>query len=488
MKSKNYLTTLASAAKTTLLMLSIISLLGAGRGASAASPSELLQKGIYSEETKGDLDSAMQLYQQVVSEAKGAQAVAAQAQYHLGVCYYKKKNYAEATAAFEKLVKDYPEQKELIALAGEYLTEAVSLLPAPWTDGEEMQLDIKFPTGFKFGMGAYAVHAGEPNGQKIWQVSARMFAGVQSFSRVEVDAESLKPIYSRWKHTLIGDAEATYTSGQAEIKMRGKNEVKKIDLNGVVYDNEEAIQMMRCLPLATNYTTSLRFLTSLGGGNIVPVKLEVAGMEKVEVPAGTFECFKVELSIHQTFWYSADAHRYLVKFEAGGVVAELSKVHRLKSGDPVNYQDPSFGFTFTAPPGWIVYRPEEKDDKGKVGIEILDPEAAATSELHVGALENLKAGEKKSPRDWAESEAVDGSKVLKGLKIRPESWQERNVAGHSGVSVIGDFVEGQEKKVAYAVFSFGNTTATEFRFVVGSKDFADFQPRFDAIVDSYKVK
>src|ERR1700716_2122349 len=118
MKSKNYLSTLASAAKSTLLILSITSLLGAERKASAASPSELLQKGIYSEETKGDLDSAMQLYQQVVSEAKGAQAVAAQAQYHLGLCYYKKKNYAEANKAFENLVKDYPDQKELIALAG----------------------------------------------------------------------------------------------------------------------------------------------------------------------------------------------------------------------------------------------------------------------------------------------------------------------------------------------------------------------------------
>ena len=44
-------------------------------------------------------------------------SLAAQAQYRLAVCYYKKKNFAEATAAFEKLVKDYPDQKELIARA-----------------------------------------------------------------------------------------------------------------------------------------------------------------------------------------------------------------------------------------------------------------------------------------------------------------------------------------------------------------------------------
>jgi hypothetical protein len=52
--------------------------------AAAASPSELLEQGIYSEETKGDVDAALKLYQQVVTEAKAGQAVAAQAQYRRG--------------------------------------------------------------------------------------------------------------------------------------------------------------------------------------------------------------------------------------------------------------------------------------------------------------------------------------------------------------------------------------------------------------------
>src|SRR6266571_1224363 len=125
-------------AKTTFALLSITTLLGAGQGAFAASPSELFEKGVYSEETKGDLDAALALYQQVIAEAKGSQALAAQAQYRLAVCYYKKKNFAEATAAFEKLIKDYPDQKDMIARAREYLASAVTLIPAPWSDGEEL--------------------------------------------------------------------------------------------------------------------------------------------------------------------------------------------------------------------------------------------------------------------------------------------------------------------------------------------------------------
>src|SRR3954465_9893701 len=67
--------------------------------AASASPSELLEKGIYSEETKGDLDAAIVIYQQVVSEVKAGQSLAAQAQFRLAQCYLKKKKTAEANAA-----------------------------------------------------------------------------------------------------------------------------------------------------------------------------------------------------------------------------------------------------------------------------------------------------------------------------------------------------------------------------------------------------
>jgi len=144
MKRKNYLSIMARRTKNTLILLAITGFLTIHGGAAVSLP-ELMEQGIYSEETKGDLDAALKIYQQVVTEAKAGQALAAQAQYRLGVCLYKKKSFTEATAAFEKLVKEYPDQKELAALANKYLADATPLLPEPWVDGEEMQLDIRFP-------------------------------------------------------------------------------------------------------------------------------------------------------------------------------------------------------------------------------------------------------------------------------------------------------------------------------------------------------
>ena len=322
-----------------LLLLAIMSVLGTAQLAATASPAELLEQGIYSEETKGDVDGAMKLYQQVVTEAKADQAVAAQAQYRLGVCYHKKKNDAEANAAFEKLIKDYPDQKDLIAQASKYLADAMSLLPAPWVDGEEMQFDIKFPAGYKIGTACYRVNAGETNGQKIWRLATLLFTTAQHSSRVEVEAASFKPIHCWWKINVIGEVDVTYFPGYAEMKLAEKDEVQKIDLPGVVYDNEEVIQLLRRLPLASDYKTTLHIFTGLGGGNIVPMQTEVTRQEKVEVPAGTFDCYKVELSLagqmKQTLWYSTDAHHYLVKFEGKGVIGVLAAVTQRKAGEPV---------------------------------------------------------------------------------------------------------------------------------------------------------
>ena len=474
-----------------LLLLAVTGVLGTAQLAAAASPSELLEQGIYSEETKGDFDAALKLYQQVVTEAKAGQAVAAQAQYRLGVCYYKKKNYGEANMAFEKLLKEYPDQKDIIALANKYLTSAMPLMPAPWVDGEEMQLDIKFPTGFKIGSACYRVYAGEANGQKIWRLSSHLWAVTQQSSRVEVEADSFKPIHCRWKIGVIGDADVAYSPGYAELKTLGKDGVTKIDLTGVVYDNEEVIQLMRRLPLASDYKTVLHIFTGLGGGNVIGLEAKVTAQEKVEVPAGTFDCFKVELSmVRQTFWYSTDAHHYLVKFEGGGVIGALAAVAQHKAGEPLQYQDPAFGFSLTAPADWMFHRADTSTDKDKARVVVLDPDGIGTSIVNVGSRKTLWPEAQKSLRAWAEKEIADGedSKLLKDLQIRPDSWKERTVAGQPGLSVIADFVEGDEKKIGYEVFTFGNKNAATFTLLAGAKDFEAFQPKFEAIVDSYKEK
>src|SRR6266567_3792503 len=82
---------------------------------------ELLQKGIYLEETTGDLDGAIHVYKQVAKMTEESRSNAAQAEFRMGVCLQKKGHPAEALSTFQNLIRDYPEQVDLVARARQLL-------------------------------------------------------------------------------------------------------------------------------------------------------------------------------------------------------------------------------------------------------------------------------------------------------------------------------------------------------------------------------
>jgi hypothetical protein len=67
-------------------LLLVATLTGAAK---VATPSELLQKAIYTEETVGNPDEAIKLYEKVIAEGKSAKSAAAQAQFRLGLAWLK---------------------------------------------------------------------------------------------------------------------------------------------------------------------------------------------------------------------------------------------------------------------------------------------------------------------------------------------------------------------------------------------------------------
>ena len=87
------------------------------------SPGVLLQKGIYAEETEGDLDKAIEIYQQVIEQAEKNERIAAQATYQLGICHLKKGNKSTAGGYFQKVVRDYAGQDALVLKAQKQLSK-----------------------------------------------------------------------------------------------------------------------------------------------------------------------------------------------------------------------------------------------------------------------------------------------------------------------------------------------------------------------------
>src|SRR6266481_6307168 len=91
----------------------------------AASADESLEKGIYTEETKGDIKAASQIYQQIVDDPVADRSLVAQAQLRLGLCELKLGNKPQAISALERLTREFPDKEKLLAVVEQHMPRLI---------------------------------------------------------------------------------------------------------------------------------------------------------------------------------------------------------------------------------------------------------------------------------------------------------------------------------------------------------------------------
>jgi hypothetical protein len=99
------------------------------------------------------------------------------------------------------------------------------------------------------------------------------------------------------------------------LNMAGQDKPVSVDLGGPLFANAAgAKQSISCLPLAEGYSTTYRNF-DLQKQAVKLMQLKVTGVEKVTVPAGTFDAYKVEITSadgsadKETLWVSRDSHK-----------------------------------------------------------------------------------------------------------------------------------------------------------------------------------
>jgi hypothetical protein len=356
----------------------------------------------------------------------------------------------------------------------------------PWVDGETLQLRMRLATGLDIGTTIYFAHSAEHEGRKVWRVGQRLLVTLnrmQQVSQVDADWNTFRPIDSVFRHSLLGDYSEKW--GPAEVAVtssgpKGKS-TRKVEISKVVYDNEEAMHVVRRLPLAPAYKTALPVFSPMGAEIVIP--LDVQGKETVQVPAGRFECFRVHLGlVDQTFWFATDPHRYLVKFSANSVDGELVAIGQAKPGEPRRYEDPKQKFSLAAPADWYFYTPEPAK------VFLLDPQAVAMTQLRVVKPADLRHEQLESPRVWAEAEAAEAGKTHKDFKVRAQSWQEHTIAGLPARSFVADYTDGKRKMVDYRTYTLGKSIGFEFASSFAAEQLEGFRKQLDVIIEGLKVK
>jgi hypothetical protein len=143
-------------------------------------------------------------------------------------------------------------------------------------------------------------------------------------STVLVDGTTLKPISSHRDRSVGGktkELRAEYNAATdvvtiTEVKSSGDRAVPH-RLKDNYYDNDTSLFLWRALKFVEGFTANYRTVVT-GSGEQQVVHLEVKRKERVTVPAGTFDTWRLEIQAEgrrQVAWYADTPERTLVQYD-----------------------------------------------------------------------------------------------------------------------------------------------------------------------------
>ncbi|MFA5784052.1 MAG: DUF3108 domain-containing protein [Phycisphaerae bacterium] len=382
--------------------------------------------------------------------------------------------------------------------------EPLEFEPAPWVDGEVMEVRLKHPSGREYGTIIYSARSNTLDDNNTWQIISHMYVSENSISQytfVEAEAESFAPIYGQTTNWM-GDFVAEYNEENVKLTVdtEGKESTRDVPVQGIAYDNEQAIYLIRRMPLAEGYEGSFPIFT-VQSGTVVECRIKVLGVEEVTVEAGTFKCYKTDLSIYtgnmrtlqHTLWFSADEHKSLVKYDVGGTATmELAKIWQKDKDRPLTFENEEPHFSVTVPPEWRFYSYVSAGPQ--FILQLIPPEVKAWS---------LLVWQKRGT-DPAFASAMTIAKtdieVLKGFfenYITDEtSWKEYKINGLDAVQYLATYREkgsslqkhaNPKQMVEYRTYIVDEFNVYWFVFRIEKDKFEQSKTEFDSIINSFKA-
>jgi Tol biopolymer transport system component len=125
--------------KTFLLIIFIGVLITAINGQTSPEYKILFEKAKFTMETKGDLNGAIALFNDIIKKYPKEREYAAKSQLYIGLCY-EKLGVKEAQKAYQRVVSSYPEQTESVKLANEKLSLLMKAEAPAARDDKELSI------------------------------------------------------------------------------------------------------------------------------------------------------------------------------------------------------------------------------------------------------------------------------------------------------------------------------------------------------------
>lgn len=210
----------------------------------------------------------------------------------------------------------------------------------PWGDYEEGIYSLK-ASGEAVDEMKFIIEKAQMDGKNVYKMQLPLLVKDGEYnSGAVLEADTLKPLSSFYRRHPPGQYKdrGVDITGQYGEKLAVHAEGSKVrqnwelGLSGECVDNESIPMVIRAFPLKEGFKRTVN-LVILSVVKAAPFEVRVAGREKVTVPAGEFDCYRVELQYKGflpapalNFWYSADERKLMVKSVQGATVLELKEV------------------------------------------------------------------------------------------------------------------------------------------------------------------
>ena len=295
--------------------------------------STALEEAIYTENTLGNLDKSIQIYEQILNDKQTSPSEKEIAIKHLKAVYLKKgdgdKKFAVLTNAEKPVVIKSDSFTQKIRTFFTNLTSSSNdkseFLPKPWENGQTQKFKITMPQVGE-GNGLVTLNIAEIEGRKYWvyEEVVRDTVYIDRYARAYIDMESFKPVKTFIKYK-ISSYEIDYTDNNITLKhsKRGTVQEQQVLQNNNIYDYVQYNALIQRLRFRSGFEAEFNMLLPQPV-TVFGMKLHVKDKEMVEVPMGRFECYNITVE--------HDARGY---WQAAGILWSDVKTHKIVKS--VNY-------------------------------------------------------------------------------------------------------------------------------------------------------
>lgn len=229
----------------------------------------------------------------------------------------------------------------LVAVAGCTVEEEVPtedvVTSLPWTVGEEASYSIVNRDGEALGRGVLSI---EEEGGRLRLVQEYQSAEFKDRTILLVESQTLKPVSG--ERVISGDKgelniNVRYLGDTVEVERvateNGKRDgrIDRLSVPDHAYDTASSLFLWRTIRLQEEHQATYFNLATavIAKPQRNRLTVRVAGRETVEVPAGSFQTWRLEIrssGVRQTAWYGTSGSHPLVKYDNGEMLFLLESV------------------------------------------------------------------------------------------------------------------------------------------------------------------